>query len=74
MKIEKLWTIVLDDGLFRGEPMTPSDCNPDGNDDGMIVYRDEASAVASAKYQTEELDVPCVACRLDKLFAQEAKP
>lgn len=38
-------------------PILPFDCNPDSDDQGMLVYRSKDAAQAAADYQTDWYDL-----------------
>jgi hypothetical protein len=58
-----LWTIVHSD---TKKPVLPMDCNPESDDEGMLVYRSQKAAELAAEYQAEMYDIVCEARRLDE--------
>lgn len=56
------WTIVDKDKA----PVPPLDCNPDAEDEGMLVYRSqEATKIACARHY-RVYGITCFPCELGK--------
>lgn len=64
LTLNKLWTIVAQD---TGSVVPPIDCNPDHGDQGCMVYFSREAATKAARHQERLYDIPCEACRMDKI-------
>ena len=68
MTLQDLWTVVMRD---TGNPVVPYDCNPESDDEGMLVYLSRRAAEMSAVHQSDLYDLDCEARRLDKVGERE---
>lgn len=64
MKTDGLYTIVHIQSL---RPVVPFDCNPDSDDEGMLVYGSFEAASKAADHQNGLYDVECIAFRVEAL-------
>lgn len=67
--MSELFTVV---NRSTGEPVTPFDCNPQSDDEGMLVYWSRRAAELAAEHQAEHYDLDCEARSLDRIIAARA--
>jgi hypothetical protein len=68
MQLSDLWTVVM---RATGMPVLPVDCNPESDDEGMLVYRSRRAADTAAEHQSDMYGLDCEARRLDKVTTGE---
>ena len=58
------WTLVWDDAPIAGIPILPLDDNPTSADEGQLVYRTHAGALAACQNQGDMYEIACHPCIL----------
>ena len=64
--MSELFTVV---NRQTGIPIVPIDCNPESDDEGMLVYWSREAAELAAEHQSERYEMDCEARSLNRVIA-----